>query len=58
MSVSPPESPGPAVPPPRGSAFPHSERAADTSLALPIYAELTEAQQSAVVNEVVRALRL
>jgi dTDP-4-amino-4,6-dideoxygalactose transaminase len=39
-------------------AFPHSERAADTSLALPIYAELTEAQQSAVVNEVVRALRL
>ena len=39
-------------------AFPHSERAADTSLALPIYAELTEAQQSAVVGEVVRALRL
>ena len=38
--------------------FPHSERAAATSLALPIYAELTEAQQSAVVNEVVRALRL
>jgi dTDP-4-amino-4,6-dideoxygalactose transaminase len=42
----------------RRGAFPHSERAADTSLALPIYAELTEAQQSAVVNEVVRALRL
>jgi dTDP-4-amino-4,6-dideoxygalactose transaminase len=39
-------------------AFPHSERAADTSLAVPIYAELTEAQQSAVVNEIVRALRL
>jgi dTDP-4-amino-4,6-dideoxygalactose transaminase len=39
-------------------AFPHAERAANTSLALPIYAELTEAQQSAVVGEVVRALRL
>jgi dTDP-4-amino-4,6-dideoxygalactose transaminase len=39
-------------------AFPHAERAADTSPALPIYAELTEAQQSAVVGEVVRALRL
>ena len=42
----------------RRGAFPCSERAADTSLALPIYAELTEAQQSAVVGEVVRALRL
>jgi len=42
----------------RRGAFPHSERSADTSLALPIYAELTEAQQSAVVGEVVRALRL
>ena len=42
----------------RRGAFPYSERAADTSLALPIYAELTEAQQSAVVGEVVRALRL
>jgi dTDP-4-amino-4,6-dideoxygalactose transaminase len=39
-------------------AFPHAERAAGTSLALPIYAELSEAQQSAVVDEVVRALRL
>jgi dTDP-4-amino-4,6-dideoxygalactose transaminase len=39
-------------------AFPYAERAADTSLALPIYAELTEAQQSSVVDEVVRALRL
>jgi dTDP-4-amino-4,6-dideoxygalactose transaminase len=39
-------------------AFPHAERAAATSLALPIYAELSEAQQSAVVAEVVRALRL
>ena len=42
----------------RRGAFPHAERAAETSLALPIYAELTEAQQSAVVGEVVRALRL
>ena len=42
----------------RRGAFPHSEQAAETSLALPIYAELTEAQQSAVVGEVVRALRL
>jgi dTDP-4-amino-4,6-dideoxygalactose transaminase len=42
----------------RRGAFPHAERAAETSLALPIYAELTEAQQSAVVDEVVRALRL
>ena len=42
----------------RRGAFPHAERAADDSLALPIYAELTEAQQSAVVGEVVRALRL
>jgi dTDP-4-amino-4,6-dideoxygalactose transaminase len=39
-------------------AFPHAERAAAASLALPIYAELSEAQQSAVVAEVVRALRL
>ena len=39
-------------------AFPHAERAAEFNLALPIYAELTEAQQSAVVGEVVRALRL
>ena len=37
-------------------AFPHAERAAATSLALPIYAELTEAQQAAVVEEVARAL--
>ena len=43
---------------PRAARFPHAERAADTSLALPIYAELTEAQQAAVVGEVVRALRL
>ena len=38
--------------------FPNVEEAATSSLALPISAELTEAQQSAVVNEVVRALRL
>jgi dTDP-4-amino-4,6-dideoxygalactose transaminase len=37
-------------------AFPHAERAAATSLALPIYAELTEAQQATVVDEVARAL--
>jgi dTDP-4-amino-4,6-dideoxygalactose transaminase len=37
-------------------AFPHAEAAAATSLALPIYAELTEAQQAAVVEEVARAL--
>jgi dTDP-4-amino-4,6-dideoxygalactose transaminase len=42
----------------RRGAFPHAERAAATSLALPIYAELTEAQQSAVVGELARALRL
>jgi len=37
-------------------AFPHAERAAATSLALPIYAELTEAQQATVVAEITRAL--
>ncbi len=37
-------------------AFPHAERAAATSLALPIYAELTAAQQVTVVDEVARAL--
>jgi dTDP-4-amino-4,6-dideoxygalactose transaminase len=42
----------------RGGAFPHAEEAAATSLALPIYAELSEQQQSAVVDEIVRALRL
>jgi dTDP-4-amino-4,6-dideoxygalactose transaminase len=38
-------------------AFPNAEHAATSSLALPIYAELTEAQQAAVVEELARALR-
>ena len=33
-------------------AFPHAERAAETSLALPIYGELTAAQQESVVEAV------
>jgi dTDP-4-amino-4,6-dideoxygalactose transaminase len=33
-----------------------AERAADTSLALPIYGELSAAQQNAVVNALRRAL--
>ncbi len=37
-------------------AVPHAEQAAATSLALPIYAELTEPQQAAVADEVARAL--
>jgi dTDP-4-amino-4,6-dideoxygalactose transaminase len=37
-------------------AFPHSEAAASTTLALPIYAELTEAQQQAVVDAVAAAV--
>jgi dTDP-4-amino-4,6-dideoxygalactose transaminase len=36
--------------------FPMAERAADTSLALPIYGELSAAQQNAVVNALRRAL--
>jgi dTDP-4-amino-4,6-dideoxygalactose transaminase len=37
-------------------AFPHAEAAATTSLALPIYPELTPAQQATVVEEIARAL--
>jgi len=36
----------------RRGAFPHAERAADTSLALPIYGEMTAEQQDAVVGAV------
>ena len=36
----------------RRGAFPHAERAADTSLALPIYGEMTAEQQDAVVDAV------
>jgi dTDP-4-amino-4,6-dideoxygalactose transaminase len=36
----------------RRGAFPHAERAADTSLALPIYGEMTETQQNTVVTAV------
>jgi dTDP-4-amino-4,6-dideoxygalactose transaminase len=39
----------------RGS-FPHAERAADATLALPIYSELGEAQQQAVVDAIGSAL--
>ena len=35
-------------------AFPHAERAADESLAIPIYGELTAAQQEAVVSAIGR----
>ena len=33
-------------------AFPEAERAADESLAIPIYSELTVAQQEAVVSAI------
>jgi dTDP-4-amino-4,6-dideoxygalactose transaminase len=37
------------------SAFPHAEQAAATSLSLPIYGELTEAQQATVVGGIAAA---
>jgi dTDP-4-amino-4,6-dideoxygalactose transaminase len=36
----------------RRGAFPHAERAADQSLAIPIYGELTDAQQRTVVSTI------
>jgi dTDP-4-amino-4,6-dideoxygalactose transaminase len=36
----------------RRGAFPHAERAADDSLAIPVYGELTEAQQRTVVSTI------
>jgi dTDP-4-amino-4,6-dideoxygalactose transaminase len=36
----------------RRGAFPHAERAADQSLAIPIYGELTDAQQQTVVSAI------
>jgi dTDP-4-amino-4,6-dideoxygalactose transaminase len=38
----------------RRGAFPHAERAAEESLAIPIYGELTAAQQEAVVSSIGR----
>ncbi len=38
----------------RRGAFPHAERAADESLAIPVYGELTAAQQEAVVSSIGR----
>ena len=40
----------------RAGRFPHAEAAADTSLALPIYGELTADQQEAVVSALARAI--
>jgi dTDP-4-amino-4,6-dideoxygalactose transaminase len=38
-------------------AFPHAERATQETLALPIYAELTEAQQAFVVEQIANFYR-
>lgn len=42
----------------RAGAFPHAERAARESLAIPIYSELTLEQQQAVVAAVARVVRV
>jgi dTDP-4-amino-4,6-dideoxygalactose transaminase len=36
----------------RRGAFPHAERAADESLAIPVYGEMTAAQQETVVSAI------
>jgi dTDP-4-amino-4,6-dideoxygalactose transaminase len=41
----------------RPGAFPHAERATEDALALPIYAELTEAQQAFVVEQIAQFYR-
>ncbi len=41
----------------RAGAFPEAEAAAKDSLALPIYGELTDAQQTEVVGAIATALR-
>lgn len=41
----------------RRGAFPHAEAQAETMLSLPLYPQITEAQQAFVVTELVKALR-